>query len=163
MEFFLRAFLIGVGATALMDVYAFVARRFFGVAFTSWAMVGRWVGHLAKGRLAHPGIAKASPVRGELAVGWIFHYVVGIALAALLLSVVGVEWARRPTAVPALAFGVLTVVFPFFVMQPGMGAGVAASKTASPGRSRARSLVTHAVFGAGLYVSAWLAAGLEAG
>jgi hypothetical protein len=53
-----------------------------------------------------------------------------------------------------LIVGVLTVAFPFFLMQPGMGAGVAASKTPNPGRARLRSLVTHAVFGAGMYVAA---------
>jgi hypothetical protein len=43
---------------------------------------------------------------------------------------------------------------PFFVMQPAMGAGIAASRTPTPWRNRLRSLATHAVFGCGLYLSA---------
>jgi hypothetical protein len=70
----------------------------------------------------------------------------------------GLEWARHPTPIPALVFGMVTVVLPFFVMQPGMGAGVASSKTPNPGRARLRSLLTHTVFGIGLYVSALLSA-----
>ena len=41
-------------------------------------------------------------------------------------------------------------------MQPAMGAGIAASKTPRPRVARLRSLVTHTVYGVGLYVSAWL-------
>jgi hypothetical protein len=40
------------------------------------------------------------------------------------------------------------------VMQPAMGAGIAAARTPSPGVTRLRNLVTHAVYGVGLYVSA---------
>jgi hypothetical protein len=34
-----------------------------------------------------------------------------------------------------------------------MGAGVAASRTARPGAARLQSLVTHAIFGLGLYTA----------
>jgi hypothetical protein len=47
-----------------------------------------------------------------------------------------------------------TVVFPFFIMQPSFGLGMAASKTPKPTQARLKSLVTHAVFGVGLYVCA---------
>ena len=43
-------------------------------------------------------------------------------------------------------------------MQPAMGAGVAASRTAAPLRNVLRSLVNHTVFGAGLYLAARLVA-----
>ena len=61
-----------------------------------------------------------------------------------------------PRLLPALLFGLTTVVFPFFVMQPALGAGIAASRTPSPWRARMHSLVMHAVFGLGLYASAML-------
>jgi Protein of unknown function (DUF2938) len=57
-----------------------------------------------------------------------------------------------------LSVGLFTVVAPFFVMQPGMGVGIAASKTPKRGMARLRSIVTHAVFGVGLYGSAWISA-----
>jgi hypothetical protein len=41
-------------------------------------------------------------------------------------------------------------------MQPGMGAGIAARRTPRPGAARLQSLVTHAVFGFGLYAAATL-------
>jgi hypothetical protein len=56
----------------------------------------------------------------------------------------------------ALAVGIGTVAAPFFVLQPGMGAGIAARRSAHPGRARLHSLLMHAVFGLGLYASAFV-------
>ncbi len=47
-----------------------------------------------------------------------------------------------------------TVVFPYLVPQPSVGLGIAASRTPRPAQARLKSLVTHSVFGAGLYVCA---------
>ena len=38
-------------------------------------------------------------------------------------------------------------------MQPGMGAGIAASRTPRPAAARVQSLLTHAIFGLGLYAT----------
>jgi hypothetical protein len=82
------------------------------------------------------------------------HYVIGIAYAALLVALQGGAWLERPTFLPALAFGIVTVAAPWFVMQPAMGAGIAATKTPTPLKNGLRSLANHAVFGTGLYLAA---------
>jgi hypothetical protein len=97
-------------------------------------------------------------VTGEAALGWFVHYAVGIVYAAALLAICGLDWARAPTLVPALVFGILTVAAPFFVMQPAMGAGFASSRMPNPNAARLKSLMAHTIFGLGLYVSAWLSA-----
>jgi hypothetical protein len=74
----------------------------------------------------------------------------------VLVALFGVEWTRGPTLLPALAVGLATVAAPWLVMQPAMGAGIAASKTPTPAMNRARSLANHAVFGIGLYLCALL-------
>ncbi|MBT0960692.1 DUF2938 domain-containing protein [Denitromonas iodatirespirans] len=148
-----KVFLIGVGATAIMDLWLALLRR-FGVQGLNFALLGRWVGHLARGTLVHPAIAKAAAIRDERVLGWGAHYAVGVAFAALLVAVFGVAWLERPTVLPAVLLGVATVVAPLFVMQPAMGAGFAASKTPTPLKNCVRSVVNHAVFGLGLYLSA---------
>jgi hypothetical protein len=158
MHVLLHAVLIGIGATAAMDAWALFLRGCFGLPSLDYAMVGRWLGHLPGRRFAHANIAQAAPVAGEAAIGWTAHYLIGIAFAAMLLAATGVEWAHRPSLWPALLFGVLSVVAPFFVLQPGLGAGIAASKTPQPNTARLRSLMTHTVFGVGLYLAAWLCA-----
>lgn len=159
-EFVVRAFMVGIGATLLTDLWAVAMQRAFAAKAPDWALVGRWVGHFARGRFTHDNIVAAPALRGERWLGWGFHYFTGIAYAVLLLAVGGPGWSRAPTLTPCVAIGLLTVVFPFFLMQPAMGAGVAASKAPKPAQARLRSLATHAVFGVGLYLAALLAAAL---
>ena len=52
--------------------------------------------------------------------------------------------------------GLVTLVAPFFIMQPGMGLGIAASKTPNPNAARLKSIASHMVYGIGLYGSALL-------
>ncbi len=66
--------------------------------------------------------------------------------AAILIAICGLDWLHQPTVVPALAVGVFTVALPFFLMQPGMGLGVAASKTPRPNVARVRSNTNHTIF-----------------
>lgn len=152
--------LIGVGATAVMDAWLLLLRR-LGVPSLGFALVGRWVGHLARGTIVHPAIAKAAPIPGELALGWLTHYGVGMVFAGLLVAVQGIGWISEPTALPAFVVGVVTVAAPWFVMQPAMGAGFAASRTPTPLKNCLRSLANHTVFGVGLYLCAGLIAWLS--
>ena len=155
-----QVLLVGAGATAVMDAWLALLQR-LGVRTLDVSLIGRWVGHLARGRFAHAAIAKAPPIPGELAWGWLAHYATGVAFAGALVALQGEQWLRSPSLLPALAVGVGSVVAPFLVMQPAMGAGFAASKTPAPMQNRARSLANHAVFGLGLYLAGLLVAGMS--
>lgn len=148
---------IGVGATAILDAWNFVQRR-FGVPTLNFAMLGRWIGGMRKGQWLHVAIAKAPPVIGESAIGWAAHYAIGIAFAIILVAALGVSWLESPTPTPAILIGMATVAAPLFVMQPAMGSGFVSSKTATPLRNCAKSFVNHTVFGVGMYLAALLAA-----
>jgi hypothetical protein len=145
------AILIGVGATAFLDLWSAARTLLFGTPMPDYAVVGRWLAYLSRGRFFHDTIAKSAPIKGERLIGWIAHYVIGIAFAAILLVLWGAEWARQPTLIPALIVGIGSVMAPFLLMQPGMGLGVAASRTPNPRAARLRSITTHMVFGFGLY------------
>jgi hypothetical protein len=157
MNYLVCALVMGVGATVLMDLWAIARRRAFNIPPPDYGLVGRWFAHLARGRFRHESIAVSPSVHGEQLIGWVAHYVVGVLFAALLLSVWGLAWVRHPMIGPALLVGIGTVVAPFLVMQPGMGAGVAASRTRRPAAARVQSLITHTIFGLGLYASGWVA------
>lgn len=162
VEFVLRAIMIGAGATLVMDAWALALRQ-LGIPSLNFAFLGRWLGHLPQGRWMHDSIAKAPPVRGELLLGWCAHYAIGISFAVLLLAAFGLEWARSPALVPALFIGVVTAVAPLLVLQPALGAGIASSKTAAPVFNSLKSVVTHTVFGLGLYLAALATASLVPG
>lgn len=147
LDIFAHAFVIGVSATMGMDLWAAFLRRCCRVSSLDYALLGRWIGHFACGRFRHDSIAHAAPIRYERVIGWSGHYTIGVVFAAFLLACAGVEWVKRPTLVPALLVSTVTLVAPFFVMQPAMGAGVAASRTQRPNVARLRSVVTHTVYG----------------
>lgn len=157
MDYLICTLLVGVGATAVMDLWAIARKRLLDIPPPDYGLVGRWLAHMARGRFRHDRISAAPTVHGERLIGWTAHYLIGIAFAALLLGIWGLAWVRQPTIGPALAVGVGTVAAPFLVMQPGMGAGIAASRTPRPAAARAQSLITHAIFGLGLYASGWAA------
>jgi len=149
----LCAIVVGVGATLIVDLWTLILKRAFNIPSLSYCLVGRWLCHMP-GTIRHVSIAAAAPRRAECLVGWIAHYVTGIVFALAFVALAPAGWLARPTFSIALAFGIGTVLFPFLVMQPALGLGIAASKTADPARARLKSLATHAVFGAGLYLCA---------
>jgi Protein of unknown function (DUF2938) len=153
-DLLLRAVLIGLAGAALMDAWGLVLRRRFGIATLDYALLGRWIGHVPRGRLVHERITSADPVRGERPLGWLAHYSIGVAFAFLLVAIWGPGWLAAPTPLPALIVGVGTVVAPWFVMQPAMGAGIAGSRSPNPRATRLRNVGTHAAYGVGLYLSA---------
>jgi hypothetical protein len=145
------AIAIGLGATLTMDLWNLLLKRAFGIPSLNYCLLGRWVRHSLRGRVRHASIGAASPQPHECTAGWIAHYTIGAVLALAFVALVSAEWLARPRLWPALLYGVATVAFPFFVMQPSFGLGIASSRTAHPTQARLKSLVTHTVFGAGLY------------
>lgn len=157
MNYLIHAVTIGVSATMVMDVWSGIRKSLFGVALPDYALVGRWVGHMRHGCFQHEAIKAAPRVHGERTLGWFVHYATGVAFAGVLLAVCRLQWVASPSAGPALGIGLATVMAPFLLMQPGMGAGVAGSRTANPTAARVQSIATHTIFGVGLYVGGWLA------
>ena len=156
MEFAGGAILVGVGATAVLDLWSLGRARFSAAPSPDYGLVGRWLAYLPRGRFFHRPISASAPVRNEGLIGWTAHYLIGMGFAAILLAIYGLDWLRHPTLLPAMLVGIASVSAPFLLMQPGMGLGVAASRTPNPAKSRLRSLITHAVFGIGLYAAGWL-------
>jgi len=148
----LAAVLIGLGATLVMDLWNLLLKRGFGIPSLDYCLLGRWVRHLPEGRLRHASIRAAAPKPHECTVGWVAHYTIGVGLAVGLVVLTSGEWLVRPTLLPALLYGIATVVFPFFLLQPSLGLGVASSRTPNPTQARLKSLATHVIFGLGLYV-----------
>jgi hypothetical protein len=155
MNYLINTLITGLAATAVMDVWGMLRKPLLGMPAADYRLVGRWVSYFARGRFRHDAIAKAPPMAGEIATGWVAHYLLGLAFAAAFIQLAGPEWWAHPKAWAALAFGVATVLVPFCVMQPAMGLGIAASRSPRPWPARVQSLLTHAIFGLGLYLGGW--------
>jgi len=151
-EYILGAIAVGIGATLLMDLWNLFLKRAFSILSLNYCLLGRWLCHMPEGTFRHGSIGAATRKPFECPVGWLAHYTIGVVFALVFVALSPGEWLARPTLLPALLYGIATVVLPLFVMQPSLGLGIAGSKTPNPTRARLKSLMTHAVFGIGLYV-----------
>ena len=157
---FISAILMGLGATLSFDLWGLFLKKAFKIPPSNICLVGRWLRYMPEGTFKHSNIGSAPRKSAECTVGWIAHYMIGITFAIVFVALAGSNWLQHPTPVPAIAFGVVTVLAPFFIMQPAFGFGFAASKTSNPKQARLRSLMNHTAFGVGLYLFGLLVNGL---
>jgi len=153
-NYILGAIAIGIGASLVMDLWNLFLKRMFSIPSLNYCLLGRWFCHMPGGTFRHSSITASTQKPFECTVGWIAHYTIGDVFALVFIVLTSGDWLVRPTLLPALLYGIGTVVFPFFVMQPLFGLGIAASMTPKPTQARLKSFGTHAVFGVGLYVCA---------
>ena len=150
--FLIRAILIGLGATFTFDLWASFLKHAFKITPSNICLVGRWLRYMPEGIFKHSNIAASPQKSAECTLGLIAHYMIGIMFAIAFIALVGNNWLQHPTLIPAIIFGVITVLAPFFLMHPSFGLGFAASKTSNPTQARFRSLMNHTAFGIGLYL-----------
>ena len=148
--------IVGTDGTLVLDLYAWILQRLFGIPATNWAMVGRWIGLMPRGSLVQLQIGKASKVPGELVIGWAFHYIVGAGYGLLLVAIRGADWLRQPVIAAPMTLALMLLVLPYFLMMPGMGMRIAASRAPKPNVARLMSILGHSVFGVGMYLTALL-------
>lgn len=145
---------IGIGATIVMDIMAILLKLTFNIPFLNYSLVGRWIGHFPQGTFMHKSIAEASPVKGETVLGWIAHYSIGITFAFFMLLMFGDIWLPKPTLALPVIYGLITTLASWILLQPAFGQGFAAAKAPKPWSVRARNLMTHAIYGLGIYLAA---------
>ncbi|MHC5306126.1 DUF2938 domain-containing protein [Bartonella sp. LJL80] len=145
---------VGIGATLIMDIWAWLQLKLFSVKSLDYGLVGRWVCHFSKGTFKHHTIKDAQAVPMERALGWFLHYAIGVVFAAVLFFILGENWQQKSLFIPSMLVGIGSVVMPFFVLQPSFGLGLAGSKLPKPWIGRIKSLIAHTSFALGLYASA---------
>src|SRR5438477_1945477 len=125
---FIVGLIVGILATVTMDVVAMVALRLGitgrGTRRTGPDLIGRWIGYLLQGKFRHTDILQTPPLRGELLLGLVAHYSIGIVLSLVYLGLLVVAHAT-PTAFSAILYGTATTVFPLVSHVPITGDGLA--------------------------------------
>lgn len=152
--------LMGLGATATMDLLGKGVRRWGLTAGVDSRWIGRWLLWILRGRFLHSDITVASEQRHERRAAFLAHYAIGIVLAAVYL--LGIRWfAISPSALfVALGYGFATNVFAWFLMFPAMGFGILGLRAPRDRKLFLTSLVNHLFYGLGLW---WTGALLPVG
>ena len=147
-----HALLIGVLSTLSMDLLTGVAIWLRLVAPLPPMLTGRWFASVARLQPFHTDIARTAAVNHEFFLALAGHYAIGTILAMLFVWGTGeAGWARGLGV--ALAFGVGTSVLPWLLMFPAMGYGFFGVHGPDGTRLFISSLVSHALFGLGLWMA----------
>jgi len=150
----------GIFATVVLDLWQRVLWAATGIPPTNWGIIGRWFGHMPRGRFMHQAIAAAEPVPNEHAIGWTMHYLIGIAYGFVYVGLVAFVLKGTPSLLNGFVFGLISVVVPWFMMQPALGLGPMGVKAPNPAVPRYTALVAHCLYGIALYAGAALYARL---
>jgi DUF2938 family protein len=149
----LEMILMGIFATYLMDVLAgFLAKNKLMFAFITPEEVGRWFLYIFRGRLVHKDIRKTPELKNEKLSCLASHYLIGIALAGIYLFLDLKVPAIHEQVWLSLAFGIATVIFPWFWLLPSTGFGIMASNSQNRLLILRTNLINHTNFGLGLFI-----------
>ena len=152
LDFLIRSVLIGAFATAALDLWNILLNRMYGHALPNWTFIGRWVVETLGGRPYQPAIGDVGVHANETAIGWAFHYAVGIAFAAALL-LIWPGWATSPSLLPPLIVGWVTIGCGWFILSPLLGGGWAHAKRPDPMTPRLLNILAHTVFGIAMWIA----------
>ena len=157
-SFVFQSIVAGVLATVGLDLWQRLLHAAAGIPPADWGLIGRWFAYIPKGRLIHRPIAETPAVPREAVIGWTMHYLIGIGYGFAYLGLMVFVLNQPPSLVSGVIFGAVSVVIPWFIMQPGLGAGVMARLAPNPWVPRLNALFSHVIYGAALFVGVWLAA-----
>ncbi|WP_115718006.1 DUF2938 family protein [Gallaecimonas mangrovi] len=151
---------VGIGSTVVLDLWVTLVKKVLDIPPTNWGMVGRWIGGLAQGKLVLDTRNDKQPNTYEKALGWAFHYLIGIGYAVMLLLFWGPGFASHPTVLPIFIIGVVvSTLAGLAILMPAMGGGFFASNTPNPKATYLYLIIAHCAFAIGQYGFAlWYAA-----
>jgi len=149
-----RVLLLGVVATAVMDILGTLARKAHVVAPLPPTLLGQWVASMARGQVRRASIEQAVPVGHELVIALLAHYVVGVVFASLYLFATSRLDMSPRSAGAAITFGLATCLFPWLLMFPAMGFGLFGVRGPPGTQLFLSSLVNHAAYGVGIWLGA---------
>lgn len=147
-----QSIILGLVATLFMDIFAWLREKLFQIKPLNYAFVGRWFLYWVEGKFIHDNIVKTPPKKLEYFWGWSIHYFTGFIFAYLYLMI-SQTYSLHGSFIYILIFALCTTLIPFILMQPALGFGFFARKTPQPLVSIKNSLIAHATFGVGLYLS----------
>jgi hypothetical protein len=153
MSNFVKTLIAGIGATVTIDIWSFLLRIFTGKSY-GLIYIGRWLGYVPQGNFCHVSIVQTPPLEHEAIIGLVAHYIIGISFAFLLVKLFGATWLSRPSFLPALFIGIITLFIPILIVQPMLGFGIAFSKMPNQGVLLVKIFLIHVVYALGLYVIA---------
>ncbi|MBT9386858.1 DUF2938 domain-containing protein [Pseudooceanicola sp. CBS1P-1] len=158
-ELIIFILVVGIGSTIVLDLWGVFTAKIGWMPGTHWPSVGRWLLGIPAGHLVLDGTDTRPHTLSEAAVGWIFHYLIGLAYAVSFPLFWGIGFISAPTVFPVFLIGVIvSSLAGLIVLMPGMGGGIFARKLPNAGAMIVYVLVAHVIFAIAQYLLALLLA-----
>ena len=153
MEIWLVAFIGGILGSVFMDITEVQMSKRGISSGVKGAYIGRWFYGILGGVFMHKDIAKTKPINNEARIGQLFHFIIGGGAVALLypvfLIIIGFETISNHLLLSSI-FGLLTSVFPWFILMPSFGWGLFGTKAPVGSKPIISPIVSHIAFGLGI-------------
>lgn len=150
------AFVGGLVGSVFMDIMEMYMGKFGIYSGVKGTHIGRWAHGLVKGDFYYQNIDEVAPVDNEMRIAFIFHYLVGGGIVALGYPVIlyFLDVSTMVMHIPlAVIYGLLTCTFPWFILMPSIGKGVAGNKMPEQASPIIAPIVSHLAYGLGIGVT----------
>jgi len=156
MDLWFVAFVGGLVGSIFMDVIEEIMSKVGIQSGVKATHIGRWAHGLSKGKFYYSDIDKVAPVNNELKIAFVFHYLVGGGLVALGYPVLLYFYNIFSLSLPiplAVVYGLLTCVFPWFILMPSIGKGMAGNQMPAQAMPIIAPVISHLAYGLGLWLT----------
>jgi MFS family permease len=164
-----KAIGVGIFATMVMDLLNRSLASFNLISVARYESIGRIFSNWFRGDFVHPGFGALKVYSNEFLVGISVHYSIGIILAFAYLIAASRLAEETPKGIIAVAYGLSTSVFAWFLMFPAVGLGPFGSAAPESMHLFRTSFVNHLSYGIGIsgglnlaaYLASWKPRSIE--
>ena len=153
MEIWLLAFIGGIVGSVFMDIAELKMAKYGIKSGVKAAYIGRWVYGILVGVLKHRDIAISPPIKNEVQIGQVFHFIVGGGVVALFypvfMSVFGLEVGHN-YLISGTIYGLLTSGLPWFILMPSFGWGLFGARSPAKYKTVISPIIAHVFYGFGI-------------
>ncbi len=153
MDLLMTGIAVGVLGTIMMDLLNAVFARVGLIQRIDIPMIGRMSRGWTRGRFFYDSPDQVEPVSGELALGYLSHYLIGVGLATPFVVCWNVLAAGPISPAWILVYGIATTVASVLFVYPSLGLGFFGLRSPDGLKAPLSSLANHTFFGAGMAVA----------
>ena len=152
----LQGLISGLVATIIFDLFNQSLHYAHSIDKPKWNLLGRYYLGYKEGRYIRNSLADDAEVENELLWGYIIHYVIGIIYGLIYVCLNNIFF-DYPSILIAYLFGFTTVLGAWCYLMPfAYNLGFFASKSNKRFNILAQNLITHFIFGTGLFIGYYI-------
>ena len=154
--FIVQGLISGLIATIIFDLFNQSLNYAYNVNKPKWFLLGRYFIGCTRGKYFRKSLEADNEENNELVWGYGIHYLIGL-IYGLFYVIFNFLFFGYPSLLAAYSFGFITVLGAWcFLMPFAYNLGFFASKSDQQFKILAQNLISHFVFGTGLFIGYYI-------